>query len=462
MPVHRHAIILWEDFDAGWTAALVEDPNQAAFAATRSDAVSDLRQYAGGWPKPHPWLAEPDLFDVQLTTVKVEVRPEYEVDEVLRSARGGRGAVSRKRTYACDESVVLKIACAHGHDRNGLLVCTMPLLGGRFTYSSADSMKSLVVHYVQRQFQGATPQILSRHLPPRAMLIDDIVLHAPRARSSVREEPELQALNAAAEPIGARGWRRQLSRPWEREDQVSHLVAALTRETTSMLLLGDAGAGKTAILAEAARKVERAKLPADPSGQTEDDDTAAPAKHRFWTTSAARLIAGMAYLGQWQERVESIIEELSQIRGVLCIENLLDLVRVGGVGPGDSVGAFLVPYIQPRRAARHRRGHARGARRVSAAASRVGRIVQRNKDSAVQSHAGAGGTEALSRGSALPQLQHRGGCQSHWGCLQTLPAIHAVSGLSWQSHRVHQRPVRPCGRASQRGYRHLFPGSRVH
>ena len=66
----------------------------------------------------------------------------------------------------------------------------------------------------------------------------------------------------------------------------------------------------------------------------------------FWLTSAGRLIAGMKYLGQWEERCEAVIDELARLPGVLCVESLLDLVRTGGTGPGDSLAAFLLLYLQ--------------------------------------------------------------------------------------------------------------------
>src|SRR4029434_7602963 len=48
----------------------------------------------------------------------------------------------------------------------------------------------------------------------------------------------------------------------------------------------------------------------------------------------------------WQERCEKVVDELSTIRGVLCVESLLDLVRVGGTDPAGSIAAFLLPYLQ--------------------------------------------------------------------------------------------------------------------
>ena len=98
------------------------------------------------------------------------------------------------------------------------------------------------------------------------------------------------------------------------------------------------GAGKTTVLVHAARKAQR--------GLTEDQEGDSPVKrNRFWLTSGARLIAGMKYLGQWQQRCEQVIDELSNMGGVLCIENLLELVEAGS-GPGNSVATFFQPYLE--------------------------------------------------------------------------------------------------------------------
>lgn len=83
----------------------------------------------------------------------------------------------------------------------------------------------------------------------------------------------------------------------------------------------------------------------DDDRDDEDSWERKPAR-RFWQTSAGRLIAGMKYLGQWEERLEEVLAELHDIEGVLCIENLLDLVRVGGREPTDSIASFCIPYLQ--------------------------------------------------------------------------------------------------------------------
>src|SRR5205085_10801430 len=55
---------------------------------------------------------------------------------------------------------------------------------------------------------------------------------------------------------------------------------------------------------------------------------------------------GMKYLGQWEERCERLIGELADSEGVLCVDNLLELVRQGGTAPTSSLAAFFLPYLQ--------------------------------------------------------------------------------------------------------------------
>src|SRR5262249_7442487 len=80
--------------------------------------------------------------------------------------------------------------------------------------------------------------------------------------------------------------------------------------------------------------------------EEEEEEKKKRPRRRYWLTSGARLIAGMKYLGQWEERCEEIIRELGQIGGVLCVDNVLGLIREGGESPTNSVAAFFLPYLQ--------------------------------------------------------------------------------------------------------------------
>jgi len=117
---------------------------------------------------------------------------------------------------------------------------------------------------------------------------------------------------------------------------VEDLFQRLRSSRVNIILNGEPGVGKTTILAQAARKLER--ISREKGGHVYP--------HRLWMTGAQRIISGMQYLGQWEERCENIIRELSMIDGILCVENLLDLVKTGGREPLDSVAAFFMSYMK--------------------------------------------------------------------------------------------------------------------
>src|SRR5690606_33762942 len=157
---------------------------------------------------------------------------------------------------------------------------------------------------------------------------------APEERKT-RAERRYESLETVAEALGERALRRQFSRAWEREREINELSRRVKNDRANVLLVGPPGVGKTSVLASAARELER---------QLEGDVE----RRRFWLTNGSRLIAGTPYLGQWEERLEAVIAELQSFQGVLCIENLLELVRLGGHEAADSVGAFLIPYLNHR------------------------------------------------------------------------------------------------------------------
>jgi ATP-dependent Clp protease ATP-binding subunit ClpC len=328
MPTYRFPVLLWEDFQGRSTAGLVEY-NQNSVGDNRAAAMSQLKEYLTWVYENSPWQQAPDFLDATLTSFKVAVRPEYRVGD---------------RIFPCEESVSLSVACVHGRQESGLLVCALPMLDIRFYYYDPNALKGLVVTYVQESLKDLTPQKLSRYLPPKEVSLEEIVLQPAIKKPARRTKPTLRRLESVAEPLGEAGIRRQFSRAWERDLEVVDLVRRLTREKANVILVAEPGAGKTAVLVDAVRQIERQTNSVEVSEGEDHSDY----PHKFWLTNGARLIAGMQYLGQWEERCEAVIEELSNIGGVLCVENLLDLVRTGGIEPAESIANFLLPYVQRR------------------------------------------------------------------------------------------------------------------
>ena len=337
MPSYRFPILVWDHADgAAATACLVEDGGAvAAVAATRAAAAEQVRDLLRWRYRQAPWTPKPSFADAELTWVKVEVRPEY------RSARdGGR----EPRVFPCRETVTLRLPCVRGHDESGLLLAAVPTVGVRFEFGEQASLAELAGHYVRVAMQGLTPAEVARRLPPGEVALETVVVHVPRDAEGPEREVDVAPLPAVADPLGGRGGRGRLSRPWERDAVVADVVKRLGRDRSSLVLVGESGTGKSAVLAEAVRQVERAGV--DLPKEAAEDEAPSKAKHRFWLSSGSRLVAGMKYLGQWQERCEEVIGKLDEIGGTLCVQRLLDLVQTGGQTPGESVAAFLVPYLQ--------------------------------------------------------------------------------------------------------------------
>lgn len=84
----------------------------------------------------------------------------------------------------------------------------------------------------------------------------------------------------------------------------------------SLLLVGPPGSGKSALVRRIARfLLDRARDRGDKN------------KPHLWTTSADRIIAGMVYLGMWQERVLKLIDELGGRNEWLHVDRLSALAK---------------------------------------------------------------------------------------------------------------------------------------
>ncbi len=99
---------------------------------------------------------------------------------------------------------------------------------------------------------------------------------------------------------------------------------------TSILLVGPSGAGKTTFVqrmaaAAAKRKKETGYAPT------------------IWATSADRIVAGMAYLGQWEQRCLDIVEALRHERAFLFVDRLEDFIasRSGGSSVADLMSGAI-------------------------------------------------------------------------------------------------------------------------
>jgi ATP-dependent Clp protease ATP-binding subunit ClpA len=107
---------------------------------------------------------------------------------------------------------------------------------------------------------------------------------------------------------------QKLSPAFEIDHVVETLAEALVGQAAaSVLLVGKAGVGKTALVHELVRQRARFGLGATP----------------FWSTSGARLVAGMTGFGMWQERCDALWQEAEKTNAIVHFGNLMELMDTG-------------------------------------------------------------------------------------------------------------------------------------
>ena len=115
-------------------------------------------------------------------------------------------------------------------------------------------------------------------------------------------------------------------------DEVARLL--LHKDRRPLMLLGRSGVGKTSIVHEVVRR-----------RMSEPD--AGGGRNQVWLISPQRLISGMSYVGQWENRVHAILSECNKRGHVLVFDDLIGLFRAG-ISASSNVNAaqVLKPHIE--------------------------------------------------------------------------------------------------------------------
>jgi ATP-dependent Clp protease ATP-binding subunit ClpC len=147
------------------------------------------------------------------------------------------------------------------------------------------------------------------------------------ASAQDRREPA-PALEAVAEDWVALASAGRLAATVGSDPAYDQLAALLDEDQLpSLLLVGPRGAGKSVLVRRLAR------------GLLERGRGKAGRRRRLWATTADRIVAGMIYLGMWQQRCLQLVEELSDSDDVLYVDRLVDVLAP--MGDGASIAELL-------------------------------------------------------------------------------------------------------------------------
>ncbi len=244
----------------------------------------------------------------------------------------------KQRIVNFGPKIKIKVRCVFATGEQCETWCVLPDWDIRFVCDDNREPKSEVVELVRQHFANLSTDDLLRKMLP-----ESTELRLARVRLIERgclADQDFSPLDLVADPVSMRSRKAIAQTAWHRDQEVDRLVSQFG-ESSSTLLVGDSGCGKSLVIQTAAlryQEIERHRRQAQGIQET--------APPLVWKTTASNLIAGMQYLGQWEERLEAVVEKLSELNAILFVDSLVELIRLGGKGPEDSIAAFILPYLR--------------------------------------------------------------------------------------------------------------------
>ena len=306
---------VWDNF--------FDRPPPAAFGTTESDILELLEQELASLEAETAGELQRYLWDETFATreVRIAVHPRTTI---------------KKRPVIGKKEIPMTLTYAYCKLAGGGFRVMVPRFGGWFILEDLALAPEVLRHAVSSWLLGENPRwvydfrhegeevvrewapsILKRTAPvtPKASDADDM----PTVAKVAEELVDRAAKGKLPVPVG-----------------VSHELARAAFDMgktppVSILLVGPPGVGKTAWVRRAAHLFVTWKR--QPNRNTP----------RIWATSADRIIAGMVYLGQWQERCLGIVRELSHEGDYLYVDRLAPILRAQP--DGSSIADFLEPAM---------------------------------------------------------------------------------------------------------------------
>ncbi|TMQ31891.1 MAG: ATP-dependent Clp protease ATP-binding subunit, partial [Planctomycetota bacterium] len=176
----------------------------------------------------------------------------------------------------------------------------------------------------------------------------DLVVHLPVAPR--RPEKKKFLMLGDVTPVEGAAELRRVGRclDWQYPNDLDRVelrdaeLAELTRlldgaERRPLLLLGPRQVGKSALVHEYVyRKVH-------------EQGSAFKDKHNVWLLAPARLISGMSFVGQWENRLLAILKEARRREHILYFDDVLGLFQAGHTANATlSLAGALKPYLERR------------------------------------------------------------------------------------------------------------------
>lgn len=232
---------------------------------------------------------------------------------------------------------------------------SLPRVEGGEPYLDNESNKVLnaaqeIARKDSDQFTGLEPMLLALLNTPSvvAQMLKDAGMTATALAAAIKElrggkkvdsasaEDTYQALSKYARDLVAEARDGKLDPVIGRDDEIRRVLQILSRRTkNNPILIGEPGTGKTAIVEGLAQRIVRGDVPENLHNK------------RLFSLDMGALVAGAKYKGEFEERLKSVVNEVTAANGdiILFIDEIHTLVGAGkGEGAMDAAN-ILKPAL---------------------------------------------------------------------------------------------------------------------
>lgn len=235
---------------------------------------------------------------------------------------------------------------AKGREQDGPLAIHIPRLELQDTLDGQTDFEAHVEELIRhRLYRVPLEELLAAAYDGEESIETLAVAYRPQAaRIAGRADThERRTLRPPAPPALAEASRRlsdarelgTLERAFQRERELDALLEVVSAgRRGGVLLVGPHGVGKTALVHELAHRAAEAAEGSSLRGL------------EVYTSSGSRIVAGMTYLGEWQQRMQEMIDELRSHRSALHLESLSELLNTFGGESGMDAAQYLLPAME--------------------------------------------------------------------------------------------------------------------
>ena len=161
-------------------------------------------------------------------------------------------------------------------------------------------------------------------------------LRGGRRVDSPSSEDTYQALQKYARDLISEAREGRLDPVIGRDEEIRRVLQILSRRTkNNPILIGEPGTGKTAIVEGLAQRIVRGDVPVGLQGR------------RLYSLDIGALVAGAKYKGEFEERLKSVVNEVTQSDGniILFIDEIHTLVGAGRSDGAMDAANILKPAL---------------------------------------------------------------------------------------------------------------------